>query len=62
MLIYIAGVKEVKFLYHFIFLVFVTTFLIASQFIRDCVPACQYVHFCLSAWVSIKMIWFYQLS
>ena len=67
MLIYIADVKEVEFLYHFIFLVFVTTFLIfvckpVSQFIRDCVPACQYVHFCLSAWVSIKMIWFYQLS
>ena len=53
MLIYIADVKEVKFLYHFIFLVFVTTFLIfvckpVSQSVYQRLCACLPVYTFLS--------------
>ena len=56
MLIYIADVKEVKFLYHFIFLVFVTTFVIfvckpVSQSVYQrlcaCLPVCTFLSVCL---------------
>ena len=56
MLIYIADVKEVEFLYHFIFLVFVTTFLIfvckpVSQSVYQrlcaCLPVCTFLSVCL---------------
>ena len=57
MLIYIADVKEVEFLYHFIFLVFVTTFLIfvckpVSLTEIVCLLASMYISVCLPGFLS----------